>query len=52
MRFWAHIFNWAFGRHVSNLHNADYEVCRDPLCWVAYRLELLVWGGQDWYGAP
>jgi len=29
----------AFKRHCTQLHNADYEVCRDFWCWLAYKLE-------------
>ena len=30
---------WAFNRHCNRLHNADYEVCRDLWCRLAYKLE-------------
>lgn len=31
----------AFDRHCKEHHQADYEVCTDPLCEAAYALERL-----------
>ncbi len=32
------VFEWHCDKH----HNADYEVCRHPLCFVTYRIENFV----------
>ena len=31
-------------RHCDDLHNADFEVCSDPRCWLAWQLERLLTG--------
>ena len=35
----------AFVRHTFGHHNADFEACSDPLCWLAWQVEwrLLGW---------
>lgn len=34
----------AFMRHISQLHNADYEVCPDWVCRIAYWIEIVFTG--------
>jgi hypothetical protein len=31
----------AFMRHIRKHHIAEYEVCHHPLCWFAYKIELI-----------
>jgi len=33
----------AYEKHVSENHQADYEVCEDLACHLAYALERLYW---------
>jgi hypothetical protein len=42
------LFCYAFTRHCAKLHNADYEVCRSPLCWLAGTIERLLWHRGKW----
>lgn len=35
----AQLFCPAFSRHCHDLHSADYDVCKDPLCRFAWWLE-------------
>jgi hypothetical protein len=30
----------AFEKHISENHNADFEVCKNPECELAYALEI------------
>ncbi len=46
---WLHgLFAWAFDRHMRGRHNADYEVCRAPLCWLAATVERWLWYRGEW----
>jgi hypothetical protein len=45
--FLSSIFSFAFGCHCRDLHGADYEVCRRPLCRLAWWLENLLWYGGE-----
>lgn len=36
---WQRFICWAFERHIKDLHGADYEVCWNPFCWLAMRIE-------------
>jgi len=36
-------FNW----HCDRLHNADYEVCPNIICRIAYLIEQLFWKGLE-----
>lgn len=38
---------WAFERHCSGLHGADFEVCKNPVCWLACVIEKLFY--RVWY---
>ena len=29
----------AFEGHCGDLHNADFEVCSNPRCWLAWQVE-------------
>ncbi len=47
VHFLATIFNTAFARHCSELrHNADYEICRDARCKIAWFFERWLWYGN------
>ena len=35
----ADVFNW----HCEKAHNADYEVCPNLICRIAYLIERLFW---------
>jgi len=43
--FLSRLFSFAFDRHVTNCHNADYEVCRHWLCRAAWFVEKWLWYG-------
>jgi len=34
----------AFVRHTFGHHNADFEACGDPLCWLAWQVEWRLYG--------
>ncbi len=40
-------FHWAYFRHINNhdRNNADYEVCRNLICRLAWALENWLWYG-------
>ncbi len=39
------LFNWAWQRHLDKRHFAgDYEVCSNPVCWVAWFAEKWLYG--------
>ena len=49
LRHLSHVFGPAWERHCDRLHNADYEVCHDPLCWLSWQAEKWLWyHGQEW----
>ena len=40
------LFNWAWQRHLDKRHFCgEYEVCGNPVCWVAWFLEKWLWYG-------
>ena len=50
MKLTDRFFLFAFNRHINDLHNADYEVCRDWLCRLAWWLEWWLWHRKN--GVP
>jgi len=36
LRYWIYR---AYVRHCERHHNADFEACNDPLCWLAWQVE-------------
>ena len=43
------LFGWAFLRHEDHESqtNADYEVCSNPICRIAWWLENWLWYGGE-----
>ncbi len=47
--FLSRLFSARWEFHLSRHPNCDYEVCRDPLCYLVWALEWALWyrGGRS-----